>query len=810
MSHARPDGRALRALASVLLALAVLVSGGPAPTVAPSVAVAVAAPVTASLGFSEDDVVYMILTDRYPDGDPSNNDQGAPGGEYVPGNNKYYQGGDWQGIINKLPYIKNLGVTAIWISPVSDNELLSRDASEAGYHGYFTRDFYSANPHFGTKAKLQELVNAAHANGIRVILDVVPNHTADYLKPFATSYESTSYQPALPFNNPDWYHKNGDVTDWNNQWLVENGDIGGLDDLAQENTAVATELKKVYQQWFAETGADAARVDAARSLPKSFLQEFETAVGVPTFGEVFHGDVAYVADYQNYQWGELDFPFFFNAREVFAYDNSFQQIKNVLDQDWRYKNTLRLLPFLDNHDRDRFLALADDNYRRLRLALTFLFTARGIPVVYYGTEQAYYGGGVPTEWQGIANNYNREPLRDYNENHVVYKHIQRLSQLRKDYPALRRGTQREMWIEPNVYAYSRRVDSTGVEVITAMTNSWDPQTRTIPLRTESTIAVGTVLTNLLNTSDTVTVQSDGTTGKQITVSLGGKEAKLYAPGSAGAYTPPTPTTTKIRVHYNAGYGNTIWIRGDTYPLWWDKGRAARHIGGDVWEWELERIPAGQSFQFKPLINDLTYSVGNNFVGTGGQTIDVYPVFRDPAATITRIRVHRDAGQGNSISLRGSVSPLNWTSGVQATWSKGHAWTWETTAIPVGQPFDFKALINDVTWQLSNNYTAVGGSTVDVYPIFNTGETERTTTTLRVYRDVGTSNDIWIRGSTAPLSWTAGQRAAWSPQNIWVWETTAIGLTTAFEFKPLINDITWSAGGNSWSRGGMTVEIYPSF
>lgn len=759
-------------------------------------------------GYGEDDIVYMLLTDRFPDGDSTNNNQGN--NEYRPGNLKFYQGGDWQGVINKIAYIKNLGATAIWISPVSDDQDVSRDGGEAGYHGYFTYNYYAPNPHFGTLAKLQELVTTAHANGLDVVLDVVPNHTGDYLAPFATQYNPPDFHPAAPFDNPTWYHHNGDVTDWNDQWLVENGDIGGLDDLAQEVPAVAEELNNVYRYWFTQTGADAARVDAARSMPKWFLQSFENAIGVPTFGEIFHGDVSYVSDYQRYEWGVLDFPLFFEAREVFAHDGDFTRIANVLSQDWKYVNVNRLHTFIDNHDRDRFLALADDNYRRLRLALTFLFTNRGIPVVYYGTEQAYYGDGLTHEWQGISNEFNRQVLRDFDESNVIYRHIQRLTTIRKTYAALRRGVERQMWLEPNVYAYSRRLDSTGEEAITVMTNAWDPQTRTIPLRAESTLAVGTQLTNLLNTNDKITVQAGGPTGKQISVSLGGKEGKVYVSGSTDTYVPQAPTVTKVRVHYNAGYGNGIWIRGNTYPFWWDRGRQARWTNGDVWEWETERIPAGAPFQFKPLINDYTWSVGTNFTGVGGQTIDIYPSFHSSGETTTRIRVHYDPGLGNSIYLRGDTAPLSWGTGSATTWTQGNVWTWETSSIPVGTRFEFKPLINNVTWSLGSNYVATGGASIDVYPAFYSGQSERNVETVRVVRDVGWGNSIYIRGSTPPLSWSSGSQARWTPQNVWVWETSGVAEATAFEFKPLINDTIWSTGNNYWMRGGMTVEVYPAF
>lgn len=344
----------------------------------------------------ESDIIYMILTDRFYDSDSSNN--GTLGVEYRPGELKYTQGGDWNGITQKLDYIKDLGVTAIWISPPSENELLSRDGEESGYHGYFTHDYNSADPHYGTKEDLINLVSTAHEKGLKVILDVVPNHTADYFNGSSSTYDSDSYQPAAPFNNPDWYHHFGDITDWSDENQVLNYDLGGLDDLNQDNPDARQAIKDAYKAWVEDTGADGVRIDAARSLPKDFIQEFENYLGVPSFGEIFVGDVDYVSDFSNYEWGVLDFPLFFQAREVFAHDASFTTVKSIFDQDSKYNDVNHLVTFIDNHDRDRFLCLAGDNYQKLRLALTFIFTVRGIPDVYYGTEQNCYGGGVPTEW----------------------------------------------------------------------------------------------------------------------------------------------------------------------------------------------------------------------------------------------------------------------------------------------------------------------------------------------------------------------------------------------------------------------------
>lgn len=575
---------------------------------------------------AEGDVIYQVLVDRFSDGDATNNDSGH--GEYDPSDLGFYHGGDWAGLTDKLDYIADLGVTAVWISPVSHQEPLSRDGNEASYHGYFTNDFATPNEHFGDTTELQTLIDTAHGLGLKMILDVVPNHTADYLNGTATTYSPSTYKPASPLDgSSSYFHHNGDClfNGSETQTQIEQCDLGGLDDLNQSNSTVSNYLIDTYKDWV-DMGFDGIRVDAARSIPKSWLGDFEDAMGVPTFGEVFVGDVDYVSEYQDYQWGELDFPYFFTVRQAFSADTGMNALGDLFDQDYKYANANRLETFIDNHDRARFLTWADDNYQRLRSALSFMMSTRGIPVIYYGTEQADNGNGNASEVP-IANKDNRKDMTSFDETATIYKHIQRLTALRAAYPALQIGTQREMWSDTNVYGFSRRVDSTGAETITLSSNSWSNQTRTIPLRSESSISVGTVLTNLMNTSQTVTVASGGVTGKQITVTLGEHDTAIYAPGSpVSTYTPPARNITKIRVHYNVGFGNSITLRGDTYPFSWSAGRGARNVGSDVWEFELERIPDGTTFEFKPLINDSTWSTGSNYTGTGGDVIDIYPSF----------------------------------------------------------------------------------------------------------------------------------------------------------------------------------------
>lgn len=501
-------------------------------------------------------VIYQIMVDRFYDGDPNNNDQGE--GDYVPGNLYAYQGGDWQGIIDKMDYIKGLGVTAIWISPVVHNQ-------SWGYHGYWAYDFYSPNPHFGTLSKLQELVEVAHTNGIKVIFDVIVNHTGDYLADWSDHYDPPDYRPAPPFDNADWYHHHRTIWDWENQLQLENWNLFGLDDLAQEIPEVGEELKQVYLYWINQTGCDGFRLDTGKHVPKWYWGEFTAATGIPSFGEVWHGSPSYIADYQNYMWSVLDFPMYYTIQSVFAYGGSCGQLHNLFSEDSVYPDPYKLVTFVDSHDVARFLNRAGNDYQKLKLALAFLMTARGIPCVYYGTEQGFNGGNDPNNREVLFNNFDSA--------HELYQYIRKLTDIRSTCEPLRRGTQHEMWVDDQVYAYSRMTPAD--EVIVVLNNSGTGQTREIPLRTESNLNVGSALTNLLDVTDTVVVTAGGPTGKQISVSLESKEPKIYAvlePDFTVSVSPESGTVqlgglvkATVEVLGIAGYDNEVVLNAEDVP-----------------------------------------------------------------------------------------------------------------------------------------------------------------------------------------------------------------------------------------------------
>ncbi|MFD2673068.1 carbohydrate binding domain-containing protein [Marinicrinis sediminis] len=562
--------KAIRIKLGYLLMLALIVSsfvnvGGMTP-------VETAEASTTSSVITEHDTIYQIMVDRFHNGDATNDATGSAirYQETSEEDFRYMKGGDWQGIIDKLPYIQGMGYTAIWISPVAEPQVTNRVNNGTGrntaYHGYNVKDPNKANPYFGTKEKLKELVDEAHNLGIKVILDIVPNHIGDYMLGTNNYYDIPSLQPAAPFNNPSWYHHNGDIDfgsidgDYSQaaQDYLENHDLAGLDDLDHDNPQAKQAIFDAIKYWFDYTGADGARVDAAKLIKPSVLRELELYIGKNTFGENFDGNAEFVSRWVGSQgeWGMLDFPLFFQVLNSFAYGQSFDStVKQAFAQDYRYNgDENHMVTFIDNHDRNRFLTEVGGDVTKLQNAISFIYAARGVPVVFQGTEQnrgnangQIITGGIAdtwNRWSMVEKDQNGNVIQDYfDTNASTYQHIAKLNQIRKTYEALRSGKQREMWSSANLYAFSRRVDSganTGQEVISVFSNGGGSQTQTIPLRAESTLAVGTVLTNQLNTNDTITVQSGGTTGKQITVSVGDHAAKIYAVQAADTQAPTVP------------------------------------------------------------------------------------------------------------------------------------------------------------------------------------------------------------------------------------------------------------------------------
>ena len=220
-----------------------------------------------------------------------------------------YCGGNYQGIIDKLDYIKGMGFDAIWLSPIVEN-------SEDSYHGYHYTNFYKLNPHFGTEDDFKALVEACHKKDIWILLDVQANDVA----PVGTNYENI-----VPFNSSEHYHDWCEIVDWNNQWQIENCRLVGLPDLKQENDYVAETLYNWINDLVKKYDVDGIRISLAMEVPKWFWDKFTKSAGVFQTGEIFNGNPSYVADYQNHMDSVLNYPLYYTLRTAFI--QSFKRLE---------------------------------------------------------------------------------------------------------------------------------------------------------------------------------------------------------------------------------------------------------------------------------------------------------------------------------------------------------------------------------------------------------------------------------------------------------------------------------------------------
>ncbi len=413
---------------------------------------------------SSAEIMYFVLIDRFADGDTSNNSGQTPGSYLAyEGTNpealKHYQGGDLSGITQNLDSLQSMGITMIWISPFLDNSN-SDYVGWWAYHGYHPIDFFSVDEHFGTLDDLKLLVNSAHARGMKIIFDMPFNQTAaDH--PWIDDPEKT-----------DWYHwdeqgKPFEITDWFDQEQIEIGELHGLPDLAQENDAVYQYLMDVSKYWIDETGCDGFRLDAVKHIPVEFWERYVRDVreiagsDFLLMGEVFWGEAFRIKPY-----ADIGFDYLFDIPGYYAIQRTFNKgapIKNFSDFYQENATDLastRFATLIDNHDVARFNAgLAEQSWDKQKLALGWLMTAPGLPVIYSGTEIGMDGYPVK-DANGIPQDFlNRLPLPTTLNSEQLKRKMEfsELTQLRHTYPALSQGSFHEVYKDWSIYAYLRSV-----------------------------------------------------------------------------------------------------------------------------------------------------------------------------------------------------------------------------------------------------------------------------------------------------------------------------------------------------------------
>ncbi|OGR40818.1 MAG: hypothetical protein A2X35_09995 [Elusimicrobia bacterium GWA2_61_42] len=415
-----------------------------------------------------EETIYFVLTDRFADGDPANND--IYGDEYRPGNLRYYQGGDFKGLMANLDHIKKMGFSAVWLTPPVlqppgryVNSAGTYDA--AGYHGYWAWDFSRIDPHLESPgATYKDLIAAAHAQGLKIIQDVVLNHGHGGDAAPGVKWHARRGQLSGLGKTFDYYD---DKEKWFNHAGPALADLLDLDDKNPEVLKWFTEIYGGYQ----DLGVDAFRLDTVAWMDKAFWKKFTAAMRARKpdffiFGEVWtNDDYALLGSYTRLArggpmragmsimdmpgssmggWGRLE--------KVFK-GGDYAGVDEVLRHDGAYADASWLVTFLDNHDKPRFNGPAGGTPAAAEQyldALNFYFTARGIPCVYYGTEVMLPGGDEPDNRRMLG----AEGIKSA-ANSPVYARLRELNAVRRASPALQKGSQKKLYAQKDQYVFRR-------------------------------------------------------------------------------------------------------------------------------------------------------------------------------------------------------------------------------------------------------------------------------------------------------------------------------------------------------------------
>jgi neopullulanase len=503
-------------------------------------------------GFSPDDVVYLLMPDRFANGDVSNDDPPASRGLLDRAKGRYYHGGDLRGVIERLPYLKDLGVTAIWLNPWYDNvnhknERETYDGQAiTDYHGYGAVDFYAVEEHFGDLVTLREMVDRAHALGIKVIQDQVANHSGPYHPwvedaPTPTWYYGTR-EKHLANTWQTWTLQDPYSTPEMRKATLEGWFIDILPDLNQDDPEVARYEIQNTLWWIGVSGLDGIRQDTLPYVHRRFWKEWTAAIkkeypDLKVVGELFDGDPVLVSFYQGGapRFDGLDsgvdtlfdFPLYFKVRDAFARGGSLRDVAMMLARDHLYRDASPLVTFLGLHDVPRFMNEPGASSTSLRSAFTFLFTARGIPLLYYGDEIAMPGGGDPDNRRDFPGGFpgdtrsafeaaGRTPAEE-----SVHAHVRALLGLRQETPALRRGRTVNLHVADKTWVYGRVLE--GRAVVVAFNTGGTPAALDVPA-SPAGLADGVSLEDRLGSGAAASVE-----GGRLRIALPSGSSAVFVP-----------------------------------------------------------------------------------------------------------------------------------------------------------------------------------------------------------------------------------------------------------------------------------------
>jgi glycosidase len=414
-------------------------------------------------------VIYQVVTDRFYNGDTTNDNPAESPGLFDSSHTNWqaYWGGDLAGIQQKLAYIKGMGATAVWVSPVVNNENLNCSSSgvSAPYHSYWNRDFMQIEEHFGDNSNsfsaFDSLVSSLHSNGMKIIVDEANNHSnPDNCGEMGSLFNNGTFMAAANNDPNGIFHHNPDISDWNDRYQLQYWTLSDLADLNQENGTVDAYLKGAAAQ-LQNHHVDAFRLDAIKHVTWGWEYSFANSVMTngPSFlfGEWMQSTTSDPLYPDSYKFSNksginlLDFPLNNALRDVFANNANWSEVDSTINAEnanFTFPNDL--VTFFDSHDEARLLSL-NDNQNRLQEAMAFILTGRGIPIILYGDEQYLFNNS-----NGGNDPYNRVWMSSYNTGTTAYKLISKLAGLRAANDAIGYGTWKQRWINNDVYIYERQ------------------------------------------------------------------------------------------------------------------------------------------------------------------------------------------------------------------------------------------------------------------------------------------------------------------------------------------------------------------
>lgn len=455
-----------------------------------------------SQSITNEDVIYLIVTDRFSDGDPANNkgvDRKNP---------RAWHGGDFKGIAKRIPYLKELGVTAIWLTPWYDNPDEANQCDKpwcpnTNYHGYHAIDHYGVENHFGSMADLRALIQECHRNGIKVVQDQVANHVGiqhpwakrppldNWFNPFS---QNTFNNSVLLSPNSSNAERDDLIKGWFNELLP---------DLNQDEPEVSRYLIQNALWWIGMTGIDGIRQDTIQYMPRAFILDWSAAIKkqYPNYwmvGEVFEEDSAQTAFFQGGRKGwdgidtELpsvfDFKLWRTSQEVFTGKKPARALRDVLKYDGLYGNIDNVTLLTNNHDTDRFMSLKGATLEGSMMHTAFVLSTRGIPQLYYGEEIGMTGGHDPDNRGDFPGGFSGDPKNAFTktgrspDQQRMFEWVREWIKIRRSRLPMKQGRTIDLFYDNDAYVFAResRIGNMSAWNIVAFNNGGSDKTVSFP------------------------------------------------------------------------------------------------------------------------------------------------------------------------------------------------------------------------------------------------------------------------------------------------------------------------------------------